>query len=125
LIAYVIRRWLHTDDRLTKPRALALGSKLSEGLLRRWHPPIDDHALGEAGGARVTILSDNVLKMSKALAGGVLHAPGPALWAPLNLAPQPAADGEVVGLGVDAANFNNAVASAICHFSFSLSLPPQ
>jgi hypothetical protein len=70
-------------------------------------------------------LADDMLDVGETVAGGVLDAPRFARGRPFDFRPQLAADGEVVRLGVDAANFDHAVASAICHFSFSFRPLPR
>src|SRR6516165_9342547 len=59
--------------------------------------------------------------VGEAAAGGVLNAPSSARSRPFDLGPHAAADREVIGFGVHAANLDHAVASFICHF-FSLFL---
>jgi len=100
-----------------------LNPKAGAGLLRARHGAVDDHALGEAdGGLRVDVLANDVLGMGQAMAGGVLDAPCPALRAPFHLGPEGAADGKMLGGGVDAADFNHAETSTISHI-FLLSPP--
>ena len=50
-----------------------------------------------------------VLDVGEALAGGVLDAPDLSRQRPFDLRPHLAVDGEVLGVGVELANFNHAV----------------
>jgi hypothetical protein len=103
--------------RLAESVALLPLPKLPLCFLGRRHAAVDDHAPGQPDGRlRVAVLGVDMFDVGQAMAGGVLDAPAAPRRRPLHLAPNLPVDGQVIGAGVDLADLDHPVASAIALF---------